>query len=47
MQEREIGYCERCGRMLPWLTIIARAYRCLCGSKQVSRGQTGAEGKVR
>lgn len=45
-QEREIGYCESCGRMIEWLTIVALHGKCLCGSTKVSRGQTGARGKI-
>lgn len=45
-QEREVGYCERCGSMLLWLTIVALGYRCMCGSTHVSRGTTGARYKV-
>lgn len=43
---REIGYCEHCGKYLPWLTIVALHGKCLCGSTQVSRGQTGARGRT-
>jgi hypothetical protein len=45
-QEREIGYCESCGRMHPWLTIIALRLKCLCGSTKISRGMTGARGRI-
>lgn len=46
-QELEIAYCEDCGRMTPWLTVFARKLRCLCGSRRISRGETGARGVVR
>lgn len=45
-EAREIGYCEDCCKFTPWLTVVALAYRCLCGSTNVARGTTGLFDKV-